>query len=230
VNRIWAVLAAVVLILVAAYAAAPDIIRASTTTTTATSTSTQIVISTVSGAPITRTSILNATVTSTVTVAPPGYAIVNSSVSNGLEVSALIGPVQAASGQNITITEWVSNTLSSVVTVNATQIMNPVSGLCPDGFAGAEVYPGNYTASDLPSGMGFDFINPPAVSVCTTTTESQISISPNSLVRSSTSDSSGYYAGFGRNYTFTYFPPGTYTVKIFDAWNQVAIGYFEITA
>jgi hypothetical protein len=181
---------------------------------------------------------MNLTVTSTVTVAPPNYALVNSSAPNGLEVSALIGPVRVATGQNITITVWVSNTLSRVVTVNATGIINPIAGPCVAGLEGAEVYQGNYTASNLPPRGGLFFYNPTGIYACPTEIGSQISFSPNSDIATiggysgpeqSTSELSGYYAGSGQNYAFTQFPPGVYTVKVFDAWNQVAIGYFEIT-
>jgi hypothetical protein len=200
-----------------------------TATTASTALETETITSTVTGNPVTRTSTLNLTVTSAVTVAPPNYALVNSSVSNGLEVSALIGPVHVATGQNIAITIWVSNTLSRVVTVNATGITNPIVGPCPIELQGAEVYQGNYTASTLPPGGGLFFYNPTGIYSCPTTIESQFSFSPNSDIATSTSELSGYYAGSGQNYAFTQFPPGVYTVKVFDAWHQVAIGHFEVT-
>ena len=101
------------------------------------------------------------------------------------------------------------------------------------------MYHGNYTASTLPPGGGLFFYNPTGIYACPTEIESQFSFSPNSDIATSgghsgpeqspTSELSGYYAGSGQNYAFTQFPPGVYTVKVFDAWGQAAIGHFEVT-
>ena len=128
---VGAAIAVVVLLVLQSAASVPFSLRTETTTSTTdlmTTVTATPITSTVTGNPLTRTSTLNLTVTSVVTVAPPNYALLNSSVSNGLEVSALIGPVHVATGQSIAITIWVSNTLSRVVTVNATGIINPIVG------------------------------------------------------------------------------------------------------
>jgi len=201
-----------------------------------TTTSTVVETQTVNG---TATTTLNMTVTSTVTLVPPNFAVVNSSVSKGLELSALIGPVQARTGQNITVTALVTNTLVTALTVNATSMTNPAYGPCEQTFAtGVDVYLGNYTMADLSQGKALLLYDPSLPYTCPTVTHYQYSFSPNSDVATSrgstgpvveTSVLSGYYTGSGQSYAFNQFPPGVYTVKVFDAWGQAAIGHFEVT-
>ncbi|MGD0330922.1 MAG: hypothetical protein ABSB40_10895 [Nitrososphaeria archaeon] len=44
-----------------------------------------------------------------------------------------------------------------------------------------------------------------------------------------TSILAGYWTGSGQDYVFHTFPTGIYTVVVFDAWGQEAIGYFQIS-
>ena len=168
------------------------------------------------------------------------FAIVNSSISNGLELSALIGPIQASSGQNITVTAMVTNTLSTASKVNATSMTNTVYGPCAQNFAtGVDVYQGNHTIFDLSQGKALLLWDPGLVYSCITATHYQYLFSPNSDVATrlgstgpvvETSVLSGYYSDSGQSHSFSRFSPGVYTVKIFDAWGQAVIGHFEVMA
>jgi hypothetical protein len=179
------------------------------------------------------------TTTSTITVVPPDYAVVNSNVSNGLVLSASIGPIQATTGHEIIVTAWVTNTLSTALEVNATSMTNPAYGPCEQAFAtGVLVYQGNYTLANLPQGAGLLLFDPSLDYTCPTVTHYQYSFSPNSDVATrlgstgpvvETSVLSGFYAGSGQRYILNQFPPGYYTVKVFDAWGQAAIGHFGVT-
>ena len=85
--------------------------------------------------------------------------------------------------------------------------------------------------------------NPALIYTCPEVFTFQYTFSPNSDVASvqpsgglksitgpvnETSVLQGYWTGSGQNYTFHTFSQGTYTVVVFDAWKQSAIGYFQV--
>jgi len=162
---------------------------------------------------------------------------VKSNITGGLQLTATITPIDNPQGGNVTVVAQVYNTLSSAVTVNYTSMANPASGPCAQGFAtGVEVFP--YTSENSNATAGRLFLyNPSLLWICPTLVSYQYSFSPNSDVAtrqglqaqvSETSMLAGYWTGSGQNYVFQTFPPGNYTVDVFDAWGQHAIGHFQV--
>ncbi len=143
-------------------------------------------------------------------------------------------------GDKVTVLAQVYNTLSTEVTVNATSITNPVYGPCEQEFAtGVEVYQGDYTAGNSnATGARLFLYNPSLIYTCPTVSSYQYAFSPNSDIASragaicsvsETSVLAGYWTGSGQSYAFQAFLPGIYTVEVFDAWGQVAVGHFQVS-
>ena len=173
-----------------------------------------------------------------------GSSTIQSNVTNGLQLTATIKSAVPEPGNNISVTAQVYDTLSTPIVVNATSMDNPADGPCQQGLAtGVEVYQGSYTSANLSSAKQLLLYNPALIYTCPEVFTFQYTFSANSdgaTVQPSdglksttgpvneTSVLQGYWTGSGQNYTFHTFSQGTYTVVVFDAWNQSAIGYFQV--
>jgi hypothetical protein len=189
------------------------------------------------------------TVTTTVTQPPqvPQSTVVHSSVRLGLELTATITPAFLAEGQNVTIVAEVNNTSSSNVEANTTSVVNPAEGPCAQGFfTSLDVYSGNLSYNQLfnnrsnPSPLRL--YNPSLVYTCPRMFNFTYVFYPHGAVARIQSDAGngtkavretsvigGYWTGSGQNYAFHSFPPGEYTVVVYDAWgSQKLIGYFQV--
>lgn len=169
---------------------------------------------------------------------------ISSSVTDGLRLNTTIDPTIVDQGSNLTVTAEVSNTLSTDVNVNATSMTNPAYGPCQQDFTtGIYAYEGSYTSANISSAKGLLLYNPSLIYTCPEVFTFHYSFSPESDVAtvqtvgapgnttgpiSEVSIVSGYWMGSGQNYTFQFFPPGTYTIEVFDAWGQTTIGHFQV--
>ncbi len=174
--------------------------------------------------------------------------VVHSPVHNGLELTATIQQIYLVEGQPLTVVAEVNNTSSTPLTVNATSMDNPAYGPCQQGFAtGVQIYMGHYSAGNLTQANELLLYNPsliscPAVftfrytfganSALATVQPSLGGYQPRSEARlvNETSVVGGYWVGSGQNYVFHAFPTGQYTVLVFDAWGDEALGYFQVVS
>jgi hypothetical protein len=170
--------------------------------------------------------------------AQPG--VVTGTNIDGLQLTAAFSPV-VAQGSNVTVSAQVYNTLPTEVEVNATSMANPAYGPCQQRFAtGVDVYQGDYSAANLTQGTELLLYNPVLIYTCPEVFTFQYSFAPNSdnaTVEqipggqtttgpvSEMSTLAGYWTGSGQNYTF---PVGNYTLVVFDAWGQTAVGHFAV--
>ena len=174
---------------------------------------------------------------------------IHSNATEGLQLTATINPINVPQGSNVSVTAQVYNTLSRDVEVNATSMTNPADGPCQQGLAtGVKVYQGGYSAANLSKAAELLLYNPSLIYTCPEVFTFQYSFAPNSDVATvqaslsgnqvgknttgpvdETSVLSGYWTGSGQNYTFDSFPQGNYTLVVFDAWGQEAIGHFQVT-
>lgn len=176
---------------------------------------------------------------------------VHSPVRNGLELTATIKEVFLPEGQNLTVVAEVNNTLSTPLTVNATSITNPAYGPCQQAFAsGVEVYSGNLTYLVLfnngsnptplllydpsltytcPAVFNFQYVFQPdsAMATINSSLAGHFYRTDTRLVNES-SVVAGYWVETPTGYQLQKFPPGQYTVVVFDAWGDRAIGHFQV--
>ncbi len=168
--------------------------------------------------------------------------VVHSPVHDGLELTATI----EREGQNVSVIAEVNNTLSTYLQVNSTSIDNPAYGPCQQGFAtGVRVYMGHYSLSNLSQAKELLLYDPSSQYRCPAFFTFQYTFSPNSAMAtvqatlggyqqngsrlvSETSVVSGYWVGSGQSYIFQRFPAGEYSVLVFDAWGDEAVGYFQV--
>jgi len=150
-----------------------------------------------------------------------------SNVTDGIQLSAIIQPSEQVYGQNYTIVASVTDVLSTSFQLNASALDNPVHGPCEQDFAtGVDVYSGRYYSSNISQVKPLLLYNPSLSYTCSEAMPQLYSFEPAKGV-SETSILSGYWTGSGQSYSFNGFPPGLYTVVVFDAWNQTAIGYIQ---
>jgi hypothetical protein len=190
----------------------------------------------------------SANTSSTATATGPSAETLSSNVSLGLELIATITPTQASPGGNFSVSAQVYNTLSSPVNVTADSMVNPALGPCQQQVAtGLYVYSGNYTYLELFNNRSQPatlLLYDPALNyTCPEVFTFDYSFSPQSdmavvqaigfksaaLPVNGTSVLSGYWAGSGQNYSYRAFPPGVYTVAVYDSWGEKVIGYFQVT-
>jgi hypothetical protein len=187
-----------------------------TETITSNSTSTATVTDTATDTQIT-------TEATTITVSP-NSAVVDSSISDNLQLDATIQPTSSPYGQNITIIATILDVGSTTFQMNATGLVNPVYGPCPQYFAtGVYVYSGYYSSGNVSKATQLPLYNPNAIYGCPTQSILSYTFQP---LRGLTEVSvlTGDWSGS----RFQSFPIGEYTVSVFDAWGQVAIGHFEV--
>ncbi len=172
-----------------------------------------------------------------------------SNVSLGLVLVATIKPIQASQGENISVVAQVYNTLTTAVNVNATSMTNPAFGPCQQGFAtGVHVYSGNYSYVEIFNNRSQPaqllLYDPSLAYTCPEVFTFSYSFSPQSDVAvvqpsglkgasepvNETSVLSGYWTGSGKNDTYKVFPPGIYTIVVYDAWGQKVVGYLQVTS
>ncbi|MDG7015991.1 MAG: hypothetical protein JRM82_01295, partial [Nitrososphaerota archaeon] len=166
---------------------------------------------------------------------------------DGLKLSAPFNS-SAVQGRNFTVTAEVINTLPRVVNVNATSMTNPADGPCQQGLAtGVKVYQGNYTVANVSQATELLLYNPSLTYTCPAVFTFHYSFSPNSDIATmqsvlggsqvgknttgpikESSVLSGYWSGSGQSYTFSVFPPGDYTMVVFDAWGQTVVDRFQV--
>lgn len=183
-------------------------------------------------APRTSTSISTVESITTVTTyypSTPGSSVVYSNITSGIQLSAIISPSTSGFGQNFTVVAIVRNVLTVSIQLNATGLDNPAYGPCQQAIAtGINVYSGYYTRANISEASPLSLYNPSLIYTCPTESTTRYDFSPgNGVVE--TSVISGDWVGSAQNYTFNkYLPPGTYTVVVFDAWDQTAIGYIQV--
>lgn len=216
-RRDQAVLAALVIGLLTGAAATYTIAESQSRTNTRTFTTTS-------------TTTLTKSFTLAVPSNPANSSVIYSQVQNGLLLSAVIQPTSAPFGQNITIAADVRDVLSTAIQVNASALDNPVYGQCQQGFAtGVYVYSGHYTSANISRASQLLLYNPSFHTPCPFPSIQQYTFTPIRGV-SETSLLTGYWTGSGANYSFQSFTIGEYTVVVFDAWGQEAIGYFHVVS
>jgi hypothetical protein len=174
--------------------------------------------------------------------------VVNSNVPDGLELTATIEPNSVAEGQNVSVVAEVNNTQSTTLEVDSISMTNPAYGPCGQGFAtGVRVYRGHYSLSSLSQANELLLYNPSLTYLCPAVFTFQYTFSPDSAMAtiqaslgayqaenetrlvSETSVLTGYWVDSGLGYVFQRFPVGQYTVLIFDAWGDQAVGYFQVS-
>lgn len=176
---------------------------------------------------------------------------VHSPVRNGLELTATVKEVFLPEGQNLTVVAEVNDALSTPLTVNATSIDNPAYGPCQQAFAtGVEVYSGNYTYLELFNNGSRPapllLYDPSLIYTCPAVFDFQYAFQPDSAMAtinsslaghfyrtdthlvSESSVVAGYWVGTPAGYQLQKFPQGQYTVMVFDAWGDRAIGHFQV--
>lgn len=179
--------------------------------------------------------------------------VVHSPVRNGLELTATIEQIFIPEGQNLTIVAEVNNTLSTPMKVNSTSIVNPAYGPCQQGFAtGIELYSGNYTYMELfnngSTPTPFLLYDPSLTYTCPAVFTFQYTFEPDSATATINSSLAGhhfrtdtklviessvvggYYLKTSFGYQFERLPVGEYTVVVFDAWGDRAIGHFQVVS
>jgi len=172
--------------------------------------------------------------------------VVHSGVRLGLELTATITPTMVIEGQNVTIVAEVNDTLSNDVEVNTSSITNPAYGPCQQAFfTSINVYSGNYSYDQLFNNRSNPYplllYNPSLVYTCPRAYDFTYVYYADSAIATmrsqggnetkvfrETSVVGGYWTGSGQDYTFHSFPPGDYTVVVYDAWAQKLIGYFHV--
>jgi hypothetical protein len=206
-----------------------------------------IVAALVIGAAVFAASYFERATTLTGTVIVGGSATVSSNVTDGLRLTATIYPINVPQGTNVTVTAQVNNTLSREVEANATSMADPAEGPCQQGLAtGVRVYKGWDTPANLSKATELLLYNPSLVYLCPAVLAFQYSFAPDSDIATvqgilggsrgsnttgpvnETSILSGYWTGSGSQYAFQTFPQGSYTVVVFDAWGQTAIGHLQV--
>ena len=191
-----------------------------TKTVSTNSVSVSTVTSTITGATTLTTT---STELSTITVSPSS-AVINSPVKNDLELSAAIQPTVASLGQNITIIATVLDVGSTTFEMNTTGLVNPVYGPCAQAFAtGVYAYSGYYSSANVSQANQLLIYNPNLIHLCPTQSIFHHTFSPLSGM-TEVSVLTGYWTGS----SFQPFPAGVYTMSVFDAYGQVAIGHFQV--
>ena len=191
-----------------------------TKTVSTNSVSVSTVTSTITGATTLTTT---STELSTITVSPSS-AVINSPVKNDHELSAAIQPTVASLGQNITIIATVLDVGSTTFEMNTTGLVNPVYGPCAQAFAtGVYAYSGYYSSANVSQANQLLIYNPNLIHLCPTQSIFHHTFSPLSGM-TEVSVLTGYWTGS----SFQPFPAGVYTMSVFDAYGQVAIGHFQV--
>jgi hypothetical protein len=157
-------------------------------------------------------------------------SLVFSSVSNGIQLSALVQPEsQAYNAGNFTVIATVHNILPTSVNLNASELVDPLFGPCPfDTATGLELFMGHYNSSTISEAAPLQLYNPNENDAyCPTEETQQYTLGPGGNV-TETLVIPGYWTGSSQNATFVRgLPPEGYTVLVFDAWNQTVIGYIQ---
>ena len=166
-----------------------------------------------------------------------------------LQLFASVKPSDIAAGQNVTVVAGVYNPLRTSVTVSARAISNPAQGPCGLGVipTGIRVYSGHYAFTNLSSATPLLLYNASLIFHCPALFNNTYTFQPNSAnatvsylgtstkwVANETISLSGYWTtglltGPNPGYIFRKFGPGSYTVVVFDAWDQQLLVYFEVS-
>ena len=166
---------------------------------------------------------------STATAQPPWFV-------NSLQLAASVEPTHLTQGQNVTVTAWIYSPLAYDVTVTWAPTENPSEAPCSDAkLTRVSVYAGNHTFGDLSTASPLLQWNASVYPTClnlgmrTSTFEAY-----GGTIMAETTTLGGYYVLSGTanglsRYVFQSFPPGTYTIVVFDAFGQQVIQYFQVS-
>jgi hypothetical protein len=172
----------------------------------------------------TTTTTQTATEATTVTISPDS-AVVYSPISDDLQLTAAIEPTSFPFGQNVTVIATVLDVGPSAFQLNATGLANPVYGPCTQDVAtGVYVYSGYYASGNISKATQLQLYDPDAVYLCPTMSTVDYTFEPPRGL-TEVSVLTGDWSGS----RFQSFPVGEYTVSVFDAWGQVAIGHFDVS-
>ncbi len=167
-------------------------------------------------------------------------------IAPNIELLADVWPSTIASGQNISIDMELYNPLPTNFTV-VSDVWQPDGFGCPSSFPlGFSIYQGHYDFTSVQEATPL-LLREPIPIPCFVGYNSTYTFDPHSdtvldsnfmgqtrYPMNYTDVLSGYYfmsssTTSPSHYTFQSFPPGSYTVLVFDRWGQEDIGYFEVT-